>query len=300
MGNITSNPTNKLGLLIEESKDFSFKLSSNISQVAEQNIVANQSQYVEINMSELQNCPITITQNMSIMANQIAVFKAVFSNPAELVKMLTKGRNSMLEQAIGSNSPVMKDFVSIMKDKFKTPTNSSFRAKITSIFKANIDQNAIQRCSQNIFTNQEQRVKIIGEKCKDSKITIAQDMVLDAAQSCTFEITMNALMEDPTMRMAVREFNGDYNKGFLNEQLDAGAKIPDVCFNAGKTVYRTDPCSSSQSTPTSPSSNPSNLSSSVYKSSTPSSSEKKKSPIILLYTLIIFILIIFFYYVYKK
>jgi hypothetical protein len=295
MGNISSRPTNRLGVLIEETKDFSFNLSSNISQVAEQNIVASQSQNVEISVSELENCPITITQNMTILASQIAVFKAVFTNPTELVKMLTKGRNSMLEQSINSNSPVMQDFVSTMKDKFKTPTNSAFRAKITSIFKANIDQNSIQRCTQNIFTNQEQRVKILGEKCKDSKITIAQDMVIDAAQNCVFEVTMNALMEDPTMRMAVRQFNGDYDKGFLNEQLDAGARIPDVCFNANKTVYRTDPCSSQSS-----GSNPTSNVSSTYKSST-ISSDKKKFPIVILYTIIILILIIFYYYyVYKK
>lgn len=295
MGNISSRPpTNRLNVLIEETKDFSFNLSSNISQIAEQNIVADQTQNVEISVSELENCPITITQNMTILADQIAVFKAVFTNPAELVKMLTKGRNSMLEQSINSNSPVMKDFVSTLKDKLKTPTNSSFRAKIISIFKANIDQNSIQRCTQNIFTNQEQRVKILGEKCKDSKIRIAQDMVIDAAQNCVFEVTMNALMDDPTMRMAVRQFNGDYDKGYLNEQLDAGARIPDVCFNASKTVYRTDPCSPSQS---SPQSTPTSNVTSVSRSS--SSDKKNKFPSIILYTIIILIILIIFYYVYK-
>jgi hypothetical protein len=48
-------------------------------------------------------------------------------------------------------------------------------------------------------------------------------------------------MEDPEMRLAVREFNGDYNPKLLNE-LDAGAKIPDACFNSAKTVRVPAPC----------------------------------------------------------
>lgn len=243
MGNSTSRPTNKLNMLVEETKDLSFSLSQNISQIAEQTVVSTQKQDVVINLEQLQGCKIDITQNMNIVANQTALFKAVFTNPRELINRLTKGPNSMLEKATSSTSPIMKDFINIAKTKLQAGTDADLKAKITMIFKVNIDQNSIQKCSQNIFTNQEQRVTILGKLCKDSNIKIAQDMAVVAAQDCFFEIVQNALMEDPTMRVAVRDFNGDYDKGLTDEQLDAGVNLTPACFNNGKTVYRSLPSS---------------------------------------------------------
>ena len=242
MGNVSSRqPTNKLNLLVEETKDFSFNISSNISQQAEQMILTSQSQTVNINLESIQGCTIEIGQSANIMAKQTAVFKAVFTNPRELLKQLTSGPNSLLGQAMSSSSTVMQDFLNTAKKTLGANSNADLRSKMTTILKVNIDQNSIQKCSQNIFTNQEQRVNILGKMCKDSKIKISQTTIVDAAQDCMFEIAQNALMEDPAMRLAVREFNGDYNPALLNE-LDASAKLPDACFNAAKTVRVPLPC----------------------------------------------------------
>ena len=242
MGNVSSRqPTNKLNLLVEETKDFSFNISSNISQQAEQMILTSQSQTVNINLESIQGCTIEVGQSANIMAKQTAVFKAVFTNPRELLKQLTSGPNSLLGQAMNSSSTVMQDFLNTANKTLGTNNNADLRAKMTTILKVNIDQNSIQKCSQNIFTNQEQRVNILGKMCKDSKIKISQTTIVDAAQDCMFEIAQNALMEDPAMRLAVREFNGDYNPALLNE-LDASAKLPDACFNAAKTVRVPVPC----------------------------------------------------------
>lgn len=238
MGNTTARPTNKLNLLVEEVQDFSFNLSQNISQAAEQNIVVSQEQNVTLGLGKLEGCEINITQSANIMANQTALFKAVFTNPRELIRKLAVGPDSILQQAMNSKSKVMSDFMNIAKQKFGVNDDANLQAKITNILKINIDQNSIQRCSQDIFTNQSQRVTILGSICKDSRIKIGQDLVVVAAQSCFFDVTQNALMEDPTMRVAVREFNGDYQAGYLNDQLDAGASIPPACFNTGKIVYR--------------------------------------------------------------
>lgn len=242
MGNVSSRPpSNKLKLLVEETNDLSFSVTSNIIQEAQQNIVSSQTQIVNIDLSELQNCVIDISQTATIMAQQIATFKAVFTNPKELLKQLVSGPNSLLQKALSSNSSVMNGFMNTVKDKFGLDSEGQLKAKITNILKVNIDQNSIQKCSQNIFTSQEQRVSILGKMCKDSNIKISQSTVIDAAQNCIFEVTQNALMEDPTIRMAVRDFNGDYNPELLDD-LDAGAKIPDACFNATKTIQIPVPC----------------------------------------------------------
>lgn len=238
MGNTTARPTNRLNLLIQEVQDFSFNLSQNISQIAEQSIVSVQTQDVEIGIGQLQGCQIDITQSGKIMAKQEGLFKAVFTNPRELIKKIAIGPDSILQQAMDSKSKVMQDFLNVAKDKLGAETNSDLQLKLTNILKIHIDQNSIQRCSQNIFTSQTQKVKILGEICKESKIRVAQDLIISAAQDCFFEVTQNALMEDPTMRSAVREFNGDYANGYLDDQLDAGAKIPEACFNTGKITYR--------------------------------------------------------------
>ncbi len=243
MGNtISRRPTNKLNMLVEETKDFSFNLTQNISQAAEQTIVSAQSQQVELQLGKLEGCTINISQSANIMAKQEAMFKAVFTNPRELIRKICVGPDSILEQAFASQSKVMKQFLDSAKKQLGVSSGANsdqnLKLKMTNILKINIDQNSIQRCSQNIFTSQDQKVKILGNICKDSKIRIAQDLIISAAQDCFFEVTQNALMEDPAMRRAVREFNGDYSQGYMDDQLDAGAKIPDACFNTGKITVK--------------------------------------------------------------
>jgi hypothetical protein len=239
MGNtVASRPKNKINMLIEETQDFSFNLTQNISQTAEQTIVSAQEQNVTFDIKKLEGCRIDITQSANIMAKQDAIFKAVFTNPRELIRKICVGPDSILEQAFASQSKVMKDFLECAKKQTGANTDQNLKLKMTNILKMNIDQNSIQKCSQNIFTSQTQRAFILGNICKDSKIRIAQDLIVDAAQNCFFEVTQNALMEDPAMRRAVREFNGDYQDGYLDDQTDAGSKIPDACFNTGKITYR--------------------------------------------------------------
>jgi hypothetical protein len=238
MGNSTSRPTNKLNMLVEETKDFSFNLTQNISQAAEQTIVSAQSQQVTLQIEKLEGCKIDITQSANIMAKQEAMFKAVFTNPRELIRKICVGPDSILEQAFSSQSKVMRQFLDSAKKQMGANSDQNLKLKMTNILKINIDQNSIQRCSQNIFTSQDQKVSILGKLCKDSKIRIAQDLIISAAQDCFFEVTQNALMEDPSMRRAVREFNGDYSQGYMDDQLDAGAKIPDACFNTGKITVK--------------------------------------------------------------
>jgi hypothetical protein len=239
MGNtVASRPRNKVNLLVEETQDFSFNLTQNISQTAEQTIVSAQSQNITFDIKKLEGCRIDITQSANIMAKQDAIFKAVFTNPRELIRKICVGPDSILEQAFASQSKVMKNFLECAKRQTGANTDQNLKLKMTNILKLNIDQTSIQKCSQNIFTSQDQRATILGNICKDSTIRIAQDLIINAAQDCFFEVTQNALMEDPAMRRAVREFNGDYQDGYLDDQIDAGAKIPDACFNTGKITYR--------------------------------------------------------------
>ena len=231
MGNSTSRPTNKLNMLVEETKDFSFNLTQNISQAAEQTIVSAQSQQVILQIDKLVGCKIDITQSANIMAKQEAMFKATFTNPRELIRKICVGPDSILEQAFSSQSKVMKQFLDSAKNQLGANSDQNLKLKMTNILKINIDQNSIQRCSQNIFTSQDQKVAILGSICKDSKIRIAQDLIISAAQDCFFEVTQNALMEDPAMRSAVREFNGDHTQGYMDDQLDAGAKIENNEYN---------------------------------------------------------------------
>jgi len=238
MGNSTSRPTNKLNMLVEEIQDFSFNMTQNISQTAEQTIVAAQDQNVTIQIEQLKGCKIDITQSANIMAKQEAMFKAIFTNPRELIRKICVGPDSILEQAFKSQSEVMKKFLESSKKQLGVDSDQNLKLKMTNILKVNIDQNSVQRCSQNIFTSQTQRVYLLGKLCENSKIRIAQDLIISAAQECFFEVTQNALMEDPAMRRAVRDFNGDYSQGYMDDQLDAGVKMPDACFNTGKITYR--------------------------------------------------------------
>jgi hypothetical protein len=127
----------------------------------------------------------------------------------------------------------MKEFLSTAKSAFNIRADEKdikLKNKITNILKTNLSTKSVQSCSQNIFVIQNQNVIIRGKLCQNSEITIAQQLLLNAAQSCVFEIFQNALTKDPTFRRALRQFNGDYDRGLLDENLDAGAVIPPACY----------------------------------------------------------------------
>jgi hypothetical protein len=245
MGNISSRTTNKIELLSEEVNDFSFNVTNEIAQTASQNVTVVQRQNVNLGINKLLNCNINITQEADIAVSQYAEFSTVLVNPRELLRYYVLSPNSIYNQALKSNSIIMKDFMSTARAAFGVKADEKdikLKNKITNILKTNLSTNSIQSCSQNIFVIQTQNVSISGQECTDSNINIVQSLVLRAAQSCFFEMFQNALLKDPTFRRAVREFNGDYDKGLTDENLDAGAKIPDACFLGQEPDIRVRAC----------------------------------------------------------
>jgi hypothetical protein len=233
MGNVSSRKTNKLQLLNQEINDFSFTVANDIMQQAVQDITVVQTQDVTINIREMQNCGIVITQSADIFAKQHAEFTAVLTNPRELLKYYVTSPNSIYNQALRSSSEITKQFFEAAEKAFNIPSDKKdvrLRNKITNILKTNLTSKAVQSCLQNIFVVQNQNVELMGELCKDTNIIISQRLLLEAGQSCILEIFENSLLKDPTFRRALREFNGDYDRGLLDENLDAGAKIPPACF----------------------------------------------------------------------
>lgn len=233
MGNVSSRTTNKLELLSEELNDFSFSVTNDISQTATQNITVAQRQNINLEINNLLNCTINISQEADITATQYVEFTTVLTNPRELLKYYVLSPNSIYNQALKSNSEIVKEFMSTAKQAFNFEADEKdikLKNKITNILRTNITTKSIQSCSQNIFVIQNQNVSIRGEICRNSNINISQKLILNAAQSCVFEIFLNALTKDPTFRRALRQFNGDYDRGLLDENLDAGADIPPACF----------------------------------------------------------------------
>jgi len=233
MGNVSSRSTLKLELLTEEMNDFSFTVSNEISQSVTQNITVVQNQDVIIDIKQIEGCSINISQNAQIFANQYAEFSAILTSPRELLRYYVLSPNSIYNQAIRSSSEVMKEFLETSKKAFNIEAderNIKLKATITNILKTNLSTKSIQSCSQNIFVVQNQFVKILGDYCKDTSITIDQNLIVNAAQSCIMEIFENSLLKNATFRRALREFNGDYKRELLDENLDAGAIIPDRCF----------------------------------------------------------------------
>lgn len=245
MGNISSRSTNKIELLSEEVNDFSFTVSNDIMQTASQDITVVQSQDVLIDVEQMINCNITITQDANIFARQYVEFSTILTNPRELLRYYVLAPNSIYNQALRSNSEVMKEFMSTAKSAFNIRADEKdikLKNKITNILKTNLSTTSVQSCSQNIFVVQNQNTTIRGKLCQNSNIIIAQQLLLNAAQSCVFEIFQNALTKDPTFRRALRQFNGDYDKGLLDENLDAGAEIPPACFKDQDPEIRVRDC----------------------------------------------------------
>ena len=120
------------------------------------------------------------------------------------------------------------------------------------IVKINISQNAIMKATQNVMVNQTQNVFMEGIKCEGSKINITQKAVVDVAQNVLVQIVMNAMGSNPQFRQAMRQYNGDYNKNLLDEQIDKGVKIPEACMDDLKPTTRTTTCPDCEDCPICP------------------------------------------------
>jgi hypothetical protein len=83
-----------------------------------------------------------------------------------------------------------------------------------------------------------------GFSCKNSKIKITQEAVVDAFQNVLFTVMNDSVMSSPNMRRAVRQFNGEYNPNELDNEIDKGVKLPDSCFPTDKdnTELTCPPC----------------------------------------------------------
>lgn len=235
MGNVPSTaPTNKLKVLSQEFNDFSANISSRITMEASQDIAVNQTQNIVMNNMTLKGCDVNVSQKAQVMAKQVATFKAVLSNPKKLVQQITQGPNSMFGQAVSSTSPVMKDFLSNARQSMGANDNVSLQKTVSNIVRMNINQEAIMKATQKISVNQNQNVFLDGSVCEGGKINIDQSAIVDAFQNVVFTVMTDSVMGDPRMRRAVRQFNGEYNQGTLDEQIDKNAKLPEACFGQGK------------------------------------------------------------------
>ncbi len=231
MGNVpSSTPTKKLKVLNEEFNDFSANISAKISMEATQAIAVNQTQNIVINNSTFKGCDVSVSQKAQVTAKQVAVFKAVLSNPKQVVKQIAEGPNSMFGQAMKSNSPVMQDFLANARQTMGAGDNVELQKKLTNIVRINVNQESIMRATQKIAVNQTQNVFLDGSICEGGKITIDQNAVVDAFQNVMFTVMNDSVMSDPNMRRAVRQFNGEYNSSELENELDKGVKLPDACF----------------------------------------------------------------------
>jgi hypothetical protein len=255
MGNVPSTaPTNKLKVLNTEFNDFSSNISSRITMEATQDIAVNQTQNIVMSNMTLKGCDVSVTQKAQVMAKQVATFKAVLSNPKQLVKQITEGPNSMFGQAASSTSPVMKDFLSSARQAMGAGDNVSLQKSVSNIVRMNVNQEAIMRATQKISVNQSQNVFLDGSVCEGGKISIDQSAVVDAFQNVMFTVMNDSVMQDPRMRRAVRQFNGEYNSNSLDEEIDKGVKLPDACFGAkgDNTSPTCPPCEDCGACPTPP------------------------------------------------
>ncbi len=231
MGNVpSSTPTKKMKILNEEFNDFSANVSARISMEATQAIAVNQTQNIVINNAQFEGCDFEAGQKADVTAKQVAVFKAVLSNPRQVVKQIAEGPNSMFGQAMQSTSPVMKDFLANARQSMGAGDNVELQKKLTNVVRINVNQESIMRATQKIAVNQTQNVMMDGFSCKNSKIKITQEAVVDAFQNVLFTVMNDSVMSSPNMRRAVRQFNGEYNPNELDNEIDKGTKLPDSCF----------------------------------------------------------------------
>jgi hypothetical protein len=260
MSNITTRPlSKKTEMIFEEMNDFSANITSKILAEATQNISVVQEQNLVIKNSVFINCNVTLQQQAEVTAKQIAVFKVFLSNPRQVLKKLTQGPNSLLGQMFNSTSPVMNEFLDTARSNYGVSTNAELKQRMTNIMKMNISQTAIAKATQNIMVNQKQNVLLDNIQCTGGQINIKQEAVVNAVQNVMVQIAMNSLSSDPKFRQTIRQFNGDYNKDLLNEEIDAGVQIPEVCMNDLKTTARQPVCSECESCPICPVPEPCNL-----------------------------------------
>ena len=231
MGNISSNPTKKIDMLIQETNDFSVSITNNVIAEASQSILVSQEQNVKFENLELKGCNVNVTQKVNVLANQEATFRTFLENPTKVIQSLTDGPNSLFGQAFASNSSIMKDFLNTAKSAFKVADMSNLRMKLTNIMKININQSSISRASQNVLVVQKQNILLQNLSCTDSDITIAQEAIVKAFQNVLVQVVSDTLSSNPSFRQAIREFNGDYNKGLLDEQVDNYADMPKACMS---------------------------------------------------------------------
>jgi hypothetical protein len=217
-------------ILNEEFNDFSANVSARISMEATQAIAVNQTQNIVISNSTFQGCEVGVSQKAQVTAKQVAVFKAVLSNPRQVVKQIAEGPNSMFGQAMNSTSPVMKDFLANARQSMGAGDNVELQKKLTNVVRINVNQESIMRATQKIAVNQTQNVLLDGSVCSGGKITIGQEAVVDAFQNVLFTVMNDSVMSSPAMRRAARQFNGEYNPNELDNEIDKGTKLPDSCF----------------------------------------------------------------------
>lgn len=230
MGNVSSNPTKKLDMLVKETNDFSANVTNNIVAEARQNVIVSQVQNIVFKDAEFKRCKFKSTQTANIVAEQTATFKAVLSNPKKMLKNLTEGPKSIFGQAFASNSSVMKDFLATARASFGANDNTKLRQELTNVIKININQNMIAKATQNIQVSQTQNVLLSNFKCEDSTVEINQNAAIEAMQNVMVQVVMDALSSNPNFRQAIRQFNGDYDPKILQEQVDAGVKLPQACI----------------------------------------------------------------------
>lgn len=248
MGNVSPRPTNKLNMFVTEINDFSFNMTSNVAQIAQQNIIVDQVQNVFLSLGTIENCTINITQDAQVFASQTVAFRNMFTNPRDFINKVTKGPNSIIEQMLRSTSAVMQDFLEQARQVFNIPADNNtnvkaqLRGKFVNIVKTRIDRNSLQKATQNLFVSQEQTVKILSNFCKNSKIDISQSLLVTASQNAVFEVLENSVLNDTDMKRTLRQFNGDYAIGLLDSNMDAGASIPDACYNLEKKTNVPIPC----------------------------------------------------------
>jgi hypothetical protein len=237
MGNlVTKAPSRKMAVLAQEMTDISANISSKVTMEAIQNIAVAQNQNILITDSELQGCDLSFQQQARVTAAQQASFRAVLSNPREIVKKLTQGPDSIMGQAFASNSKVMKEFLTTARRTMDAPTDADLRLKMATIVKTNISQQVVMRVVQNIALLQNQNVLFRNVSCKPSPdgtkttISVVQSAVVDAFQNAMFTLLADSLSTDPGFRRAVREFNGEYSENALQEENDSPVFIPPSCM----------------------------------------------------------------------
>jgi hypothetical protein len=230
MGNISTRPTKKIEAITNILSDYSLNVSTNIAQQISQNTIVNQVINFDMRNANLNNCTVSVSQSATIVANQVAVFQAMFSNPRELVKQIIGNQNSILNQALNSNDKIMQSFLPILQKQTKSNSLTSLKTNLTSIVRANINQTSIQAATQNTFLNQSMNVNLSNIFCTNSTINITQSSVVNVTQNAFFSLTAGSLLSDPSIKSAFREFNGDYELGLLDEQIDPGMTLPPICY----------------------------------------------------------------------